>query len=59
LSFKYHRFFYRLGVGLWTKVVRNGTAVEYLFNAESYDPNHQFEHKLSQPITVYPVSKID
>ncbi|UJR36615.1 hypothetical protein I4U23_029335, partial [Adineta vaga] len=42
------------GTSVWTKVIRNKTAVQYLFNAESYDANYQFEHILPQPIKIYP-----
>ena len=40
---------------MWTKIIRNKTAVGYLFNAEAYDFNYQFENKLPQPIKLYPV----
>ncbi|CAF3793088.1 unnamed protein product [Rotaria sp. Silwood1] len=42
------------GVSLWTKLIRNKTAVEYLFNAESYHFNYQFENRLAKPIQLYP-----
>ncbi|CAF4119878.1 unnamed protein product, partial [Rotaria sordida] len=41
-------------VSLWTKLIRNKTAVEYLFNAESYHFNYQFENRLAKPIQLYP-----
>jgi hypothetical protein len=40
---------------MWTKLIRNKTAVEYLFNAESYDFNYQFSHRLPKRIQLYPV----
>ncbi|CAF3964888.1 unnamed protein product, partial [Rotaria sordida] len=42
------------GISLWTKLIRNKTAVEYLFNAESYHFNYQFENRLAKPIQLYP-----
>ncbi|CAF4624190.1 unnamed protein product [Rotaria sp. Silwood1] len=42
------------GSSLWTKVIRNNTAVEYLFNADAYDFNYQFENRLPKPIQLYP-----
>jgi hypothetical protein len=45
------------GVSVWTKIIRNNTAVEYLFNAESYHFNYQFQHRLSQPIQLFPVNR--
>ncbi len=40
---------------MWTKLIRNKTAVEYLFNAESYNFNYQFENRLPKRIQIYPV----
>jgi hypothetical protein len=40
---------------MWTKIIRNKTAVEYLFNAESYQFNYQFENRLPKRIQLYPV----
>jgi hypothetical protein len=48
-----------IGQSLWTKVISDKTAVDYLFNAEAYYSNFQFEYRLAQPIQVYPVMKID
>ena len=45
-----------LGYSVWTKLIRNHTAIQYLFNAEAFDFNHQFENRLSKPIKVYPVT---
>jgi len=42
------------GRTVWTKIIRNGTAVEYLFNGEAYDFNYQFENRLPEPIKLYP-----
>jgi len=42
------------GVSVWTKIIRNNTAVDYLFNAESYHFNYQFQHRLTQPIRLFP-----
>ena len=43
---------------MWTKVIRNQTAVQYLFDVESHNPHHQFQHQLLQPVKVYAVEKI-
>lgn len=40
---------------MWTKLIRNKKAVEYLFNAESYHFNYQFENRLTNRIKIYPV----
>ncbi|CAF1122491.1 unnamed protein product [Rotaria sp. Silwood1] len=42
------------GLSLWTKIIRNQTAVDYLFNAESYDFNFQYQNMLPKPIQLYP-----
>ncbi|CAF3465404.1 unnamed protein product [Rotaria socialis] len=42
------------GISVWTKLIRNNTAVQYLFNAEAFDFNHQFANRLSTPIKIYP-----
>ncbi|CAF2078555.1 unnamed protein product [Rotaria magnacalcarata] len=42
------------GQSVWTKIIRNKKAVEYLFNAEAYDFNYQFQNILSKPIKLYP-----
>ena len=48
--------YFRLkGHSVWTKIIRNKTAVEYLFNGEAYDFNYQFENTLPKPIQLYPV----
>jgi len=36
------------------KIIRNKTAVDYLFNDEAYDFNYQFENTLPKPIQLYP-----
>ncbi len=41
---------------MWTKIIRNKTAVEYLFNAESYQFNYQFGNRLAKTIQLYPVN---
>jgi hypothetical protein len=43
------------GRSVWTKIIRNQTAVDYLFNGEAYDFNFQFENTLPKPIKLYPV----
>jgi len=40
---------------MWTKLIRNKTAVDYLFHAESYNFNYQFENRLPKRIKLYPV----
>ncbi|CAF3360260.1 unnamed protein product [Rotaria socialis] len=42
------------GRTVWTKIVRNNKAVQYLFNADAYTFNYQFQNRLPQPITLYP-----
>ncbi|UJR36729.1 hypothetical protein I4U23_029445 [Adineta vaga] len=42
------------GKTVWTKIIRNKTAVGYLFNAETYDFNYQFDNRLPQRIQLYP-----
>ncbi|CAF1311005.1 unnamed protein product [Adineta ricciae] len=42
------------GSTVWTKLIRNHTAVQYLFNAEAFDFNHQFANQLAKLIKVYP-----
>ncbi|CAF2134802.1 unnamed protein product [Rotaria magnacalcarata] len=42
------------GRSMWTKLIRNKTAVQYLFNAESYDFNYQYVNRLTKPIKLYP-----
>jgi hypothetical protein len=44
-----------IGASLWTKLIRNNTAVQYMFNAERYDFNYQFDNRLAEPIKLYPV----
>jgi len=41
------------GKSVWTKLIRNNTAVQYLFNGESYNFNYQFENRLPKPIKLY------
>ena len=43
------------GRSVWTKIIRNGVAVDYLFNGEAYDFNYQFENRLPKPVQLYPV----
>lgn len=42
------------GLSVWTKIIRNKKAVDYLFNAQAYDFNYQFENRLPEPIQLYP-----
>ncbi|CAF3550253.1 unnamed protein product [Rotaria sp. Silwood1] len=42
------------GRRVWTKLIRNNTAIQYLFNNEAFDFNYQFEHKLPARIQLYP-----
>ncbi|CAF1034776.1 unnamed protein product [Rotaria sordida] len=41
------------GKSVWTKLIRKDTAVQYLFNAESYNFNYQFLNNLPKPIKLY------
>lgn len=43
------------GQSVWTKVIRNNTAVEYLFNADEFDFNYQYNDLLPKRIQLYPV----
>ena len=43
------------GRSIWTKIIRNGTAVDYLFNGEEFNFNYQFSNRLVSPIKLYPV----
>ncbi|CAF2458331.1 unnamed protein product [Rotaria sp. Silwood2] len=42
------------GKSVWTKLIRNDTAVQYLFNADAFDFNYQFHNRLPKPIKLYP-----
>ncbi|CAF4866010.1 unnamed protein product, partial [Rotaria sp. Silwood1] len=42
------------GRTVWTKLIRNKTAVQYLFDAEAYDFNYQYFNRLPQPIKLFP-----
>ncbi|CAF0933370.1 unnamed protein product [Adineta steineri] len=42
------------GASVWTKIIRDKKAVDYLFNGESYDFNFQFENRLPKPVQLYP-----
>ncbi|CAF1585953.1 unnamed protein product [Rotaria sp. Silwood1] len=42
------------GRSVWTKIIRNKKAVQYLFNGDAYTFNYQFQNRLPQPITLYP-----
>ncbi|UJR07214.1 hypothetical protein I4U23_011502 [Adineta vaga] len=42
------------GFSIWTKLIRNKTAINYLFNAESYNFNYQFENRLAKRVQIYP-----
>ncbi len=52
----YSKFIFNLGLSVWTKLIRNKTAIEYIFNAESYNFNYQFENRLTKRIQIYPVN---
>ncbi|CAF3360809.1 unnamed protein product [Rotaria socialis] len=41
------------GRTVWTKIIRNNTAVDYLFNAEAYDFNYQYENRLPDRVKLY------
>ncbi|CAF3621444.1 unnamed protein product [Rotaria sp. Silwood1] len=41
------------GRSISTKIIRNKTAIQYLFNGELFDFNYQFEHRFTQPIKLY------
>ncbi|CAF4919956.1 unnamed protein product [Rotaria sp. Silwood1] len=41
------------GRTVWTKLIRNKTAVQYLFDAEAYDFNYQYENRLPQSIKLF------
>ncbi|UJR06551.1 hypothetical protein I4U23_010834 [Adineta vaga] len=41
------------GLSIRTKLIRNKTVVQDLFNAESYDFNYQFVNRLPKPVKLY------
>ena len=43
------------GRSVWTKIIRNQTAVDYLFNGDAFDFNYQFSNKFAKTIQLYPV----
>ena len=45
----------RKGRSVWTKIIRNGRAIEYLFNAESFNFNYQFRNLLQKPVQLFQV----
>lgn len=45
------------GKTVWTKIIRNKRATQYLFNAESFNFNYQFENLLPKPIQLFQVIK--
>ncbi len=45
----------KIGYSVWTKLIRNNTAVQYLFNADAFNFNYQFANRLPKPIKIYPV----
>ncbi len=47
-------YFY-IGTTVWTKLIRNQTAVQYLFDADAFDFNYQFNNRLPERIQLYPV----
>jgi hypothetical protein len=47
--------FSSLGRTVWTKIIHNKTAEQYLFNGDAYQFNYQFQNHFPQPITLYPV----
>ncbi|CAM2728522.1 unnamed protein product [Rotaria socialis] len=51
---KTRAIYIHIGVSLSTKLIRNNTAVRYMFNGEMYDFNYQFDHRLPEPIKLYP-----
>ena len=53
---EFHLSFYVIGRSIWTKIIRNKTAERYLFSAEAYDFNYQFNNQLPEPIQLFPVS---
>jgi len=50
-----NKLFCLKGHSVWTKIIRNKTAVDYLFNGDAYSFNYQFENTLPKPIQLYPV----
>ncbi|CAF2059300.1 unnamed protein product [Rotaria magnacalcarata] len=41
-------------ISVWTKIIRNNAAMQYLFNSEKYDFNYQYENRLLKSIKLYP-----
>ncbi|CAF3448817.1 unnamed protein product [Rotaria sp. Silwood1] len=48
------KFCFHIGKTVWTKLIRNEKAVQYLFNADAFDSNYQFHNRLPKPIKLYP-----
>ncbi|CAF4186234.1 unnamed protein product, partial [Adineta steineri] len=42
------------GSSVWMKIIRDKKAVDYLFNAESYDFNYQFENRFPKTVQLCP-----
>ena len=45
------------GVKIWTKIIRNGRDIGYLFNNQYYDFNYQNLYLLDTPVNITKVSK--
>lgn len=50
-------YMFYIGTTVWTKLIRNNTAVQYLFDADTFDFNYQFNNRLPERIQLYPVRK--
>ncbi len=46
------------GRSVSTKIIRNQRADQYLFNAESFHFNYQFENRLLKPIKIFQVIQL-
>jgi hypothetical protein len=44
------------GRQIYSKVIRNGTEVEYLTNGKYYNFKYQYVNYLYKPVNLYPVS---
>ena len=57
-SARCQKFVLKKGKSVWTKLIRNATVAQYLFNADSYDFNYQFQYRLPKPIQLYRVQEV-
>jgi len=47
-----------IGHTVWSKLIRNNTAVKYIFDADAFDFNYQYSNLLPERIQLFPVKEI-